>query len=198
MYSIVGGAPRCCCWLICGARRIRCAITGLVLTRVITCQHVGASARAGHAHRARADAPMRSSDAGRARGLAVVRCRKTKVVEAEAYPPRYDVITLDPHDTLQKGGAKARDRTTSRSQNSRAEELRESRQQQRGQRTAQYQIVGSRSQLCPCPLTAQRPRRDARVAATASKLMRTLVTAMVFRRDDSTAALAAPHGCAIR
>ena len=47
MYSIVGGAPRCCCWLICGARRIRCAITGLVLTRVITCQHVGASARAG-------------------------------------------------------------------------------------------------------------------------------------------------------
>ena len=39
---------------------------------------------------------------------AVVRCRKTKVVEAEAYPSRYDVITLDPHDTLQKGGAKAR------------------------------------------------------------------------------------------
>ena len=101
MYSIVGGAPRCCCWLICGARRIRCAITGLVLTRVITCQHVGASARAGHALER---TPV-------ARGG--VRCRKTKVVEAEAYPPRYDVITLDPHDTLQKGGAKARDRTTS-------------------------------------------------------------------------------------
>ena len=128
------------------------------------------------------------------------RCRKTKVVEAEAYPPRYDVITLDPHDTLQKGGAKARDRTTSvtKLKSTERKKLRESRQQQRGQRTAQYQIVGSRSQLCPCPLTAQRPRRDARVAATASKLMRTLVTAMVFRRDDSPAALAAPHGCAIR
>ena len=163
-------------------------------TSVDACDHMSAC----RSVRPRGARASRSSDAGRARGLAVVRCRKTKVVEAEAYPPRYDVITLDPHDTLQKGGAKARDRTTSRSQNSRAEELRESRQQQRGQRTAQYQIVGSRSQLCPCPLTAQRPRRDARVAATASKLMRTLVTAMVFRRDDSTAALAAPHGCAIR
>ena len=128
----------------------------------------------------------RSSEATPVARRVVPDRRKTKVVEAEAYPARYDVITLDPHDTLQKGGAKARDRTTSRSQNSRAEELRESRQQQRGQRTAQYlkyQIVGSRSQLCPCPLTAQRPRRDARVAATASKLMRTLVTAMVFRRE---------------
>ena len=170
-------------------------------TSVDACDHMSAcrSVRPRGARASRSSrCPLRSSDAGRARGLAVVRCRKTKVVEAEAYPARYDVITLDPHDTLQKGGAKARDRTTSRSQNSRAEELRESRQQQRGQRTAQYQIVGSRSQLCPCPLTAQRPRRDARVAATASKLMRTLVTAMVFKRDDSTAALAAPHGCAIR
>ena len=57
--------------------------------------------------------PARGTRSSGRRSHAVVRCRKTKVVEAEAYPPRYDVITLDPHDTLQKGGAKARDRTTS-------------------------------------------------------------------------------------
>ena len=78
-------------------------------TSVDACDHMSAC----RSVRPRGARASRSSDAGRARGLAVVRCRKTKVVEAEAYPPRYDVITLDPHDTLQKGGAKARDRTTS-------------------------------------------------------------------------------------
>ena len=85
-------------------------------TSVDACDHMSAcrSVRPRGARASRSSrCPLRSSDAGRARGLAVVRCRKTKVVEAEAYPPRYDVITLDPHDTLQKGGAKARDRTTS-------------------------------------------------------------------------------------
>ena len=73
-------------------------------TSVDACDHMSAC----RSVRPRGARASRSSDAGRARGLAVVRCRKTKVVEAEAYPPRYDVITLDPHDTLQKGGAKAR------------------------------------------------------------------------------------------
>ena len=73
-------------------------------TSVDACDHMSAC---------RSVRPRGAPALERRRSHAVVRCRKTKVVEAEAYPPRYDVITLDPHDTLQTGGAKARDRTTS-------------------------------------------------------------------------------------